>query len=160
MVLKSFLVPLAIVVIWPSAACCPAPETGQSTMVAPFFDNAARARSLSAMSRVEVSTRIIPLRAPAAMPSLPVTTASRIAGEVREVITTSDLRATSAGLLPALPPAFTSALTFDLTGSNPVTWNPALSRLAANAPPMIPRPQTPTRSAIFLSPDWIFSGGA
>src|SRR5690348_10527875 len=78
------------------------------------------------------------------MPSSPVATAST-SGESGTIVMITSASATASATLPApRPPASTRAWTLSALRLWPTTSNPALTRLAAIGPPMIPRPMKAT----------------
>src|SRR6266850_2053969 len=122
-------------------AWAPVPLKGQSSRIAPRFASTLRATSFTGIGSVLVSITIVPRLADA--PSSAATSA-RAYAEGSEVMTISVRRATSRGLLAAMPPDRTCSARRRGTTSKPATRNPARMRFADIAEPMIPRPIIPT----------------
>ena len=94
----------------------------------------------------------VPGLALAAIPAGPRVTSSTIFGSGSEVITTSQLFATSATDPPAEAPKSVQAFTASGLRSNTTTsWFVFLMMLRHMGPPMLPTPMKPTFMSCFLS---------
>src|SRR5690606_5903686 len=135
------------------------PETGASTQRMP-----AEAASRAAMSRVargemlEQSTSNVPARAPAAMPSVPKTTASTAALSDTHRNTMSARRATSAGDVHGAAPAAQAARSFAAFRLKALTREPASSSRRTIGSPILPSATKPSAASVVVMRDlqWPF----
>src|SRR3989442_9252956 len=132
----------------PCSSVTTLPDTGASTMSAPFSRTWAATARLTAGLTVLMSTTTFPGLSPASNPSRPSATASSDLESVTMMKITSAASATARGESLHFIPVSTSHCAFERVRLYPVTRWPLASSLAAIFPPITPRPTYP-RLAIF-----------
>src|SRR5579864_4312763 len=139
-----------------SFPCCRVmtlPDTGESTMSAPFSRSVAATVRLNSGLTVLISTNNFPRLRAANIPSGPFTIASSAAELVTIANVTSAAAATSRGEFPHFIPRSISHCAFFLVRLKPVTVCPLSIRRFTICPPIVPRPMNPRFAICAESPN-------
>src|SRR6185295_111054 len=138
--------------ISPETACGCEPSIGVSMCTIERRASPAATSSVASGLTVEQSQVTRPAAPPSATPLAPRYAARTMSSLGRHVKSTPTCRATSAGEPATVtPPCFPIAAVAEVLVSNTVSGTPALARLAAMGPPIVPRPMKPTRAAAAIS---------